>query len=65
MQLQHMEVPGSGVKLAAAVTYTTAMAALDLSCICDLYCSMCQHPILNPLRGQGSNPHPHRDNVGS
>ena len=50
---------------AAAVAYTTAMATLDLSHICNLCCSLRQHWILNPLsQARSQNPHPHRD-VGS
>ena len=40
---------------AAAMAYTTATATPDLSCICDLYCSLWQGQIFNPLseaRGQ-------------
>ena len=34
---------------AAVVVYTTAIVTLDPSCIYDLYCSLWQHWILNPL----------------
>ena len=34
---------------AAAEAYTKATATLDLSCICDLQCSLWQNRILNPL----------------
>ena len=48
--LQHMEVPRLGMKLEVQLqTYTTAIATLDLSHICDLCCSLWQHQILNPL----------------
>ena len=40
---------------ARAGAYATATAALDLSCICNLPCSL--------LQGQGLNPHPCRENV--
>ena len=33
----------------AAVAFAIATAALDLSCICDLHCSLWQCWILNPL----------------
>ena len=43
-----MEVPpASGRIAAAAATYTTAMAMLDLSCICNRSWQQCQ--ILNAL----------------
>ena len=46
----HMQVSGLGdeseLQLPAA---GTAMAAPDLSCICDLHCSLRQGQILNPL----------------
>ena len=46
--LQPMEVPRLGVKSELQLpTYTTATA--DLSCICDLCCSLRQCQILNPL----------------
>ena len=48
----------------AAVAYARAVATPDPSCICDLYCSLWQHWILNPL-SEGLNPHPCRDNIGS
>ena len=45
-----MEVPGLGVELKLQLlAYTTATAALDPSCICDLCCSLQQHWIPNPL----------------
>ena len=50
LHLQHMEVPGQGVNLELQLqAYTMATALLDLSCICDLYCSLQQCWILNPL----------------
>ena len=45
--------------------YATAMATPDLSHVCDLYHSLQQCWILNPLRGQGSNTHPHGYQLGS
>ena len=48
--LMHMEVPGLGVELQLQLqAYTTATAMLDLSCICDLRCSLQQRWILNLL----------------
>ena len=48
--LQHMEVPRLGVGLELQLpTYATATAMQDLSCICDLYYSLWQRQILNPL----------------
>ena len=45
-----MEVPRLGMKPEVQLqTYTTAIATLDLSHICDLCCSLWQHQILNPL----------------
>ena len=45
-----MEIPRLGVKLELQVpTYTTAPATRDLSCLCDLPCSLRQCLILNPL----------------
>ena len=47
---QHMEVPRLGVKSEPRLlAYATAMAIPDLSCICDLRCSLWQCWILNPL----------------
>ena len=45
-----MEVPVLGVKLELQLLpYATATAAWDWSCICDLYYSLEQTWILNPL----------------
>ena len=45
-----MEVTRQGVELELQLpAYTTATAALALSCICDLCCSLWQCRILNPL----------------
>ena len=45
-----MEVPGLGVKSELQLpAYTPAMAMQDLSCIFDLYRSLWQCRILNPL----------------
>ena len=47
---QHMEVPGLWVKSELQLpAYTTATATPALSCICDLYHSLWQCWILNPL----------------
>ena len=47
---QHMEVPRLGVQSELQLlTYTTATATPDLSCICDLYHSSWQCRIPNPL----------------
>ena len=48
--LCHMEVPELGVQSELWLpAYTTATAMLDLSHVCDLYHSLWQHQILNPL----------------
>ena len=49
LHVRHMEVLGLGSSQAAAA---------------ELHCSLRQHQILNPLRGQGWNPQPHRQYVG-
>ena len=50
LYLQHMEVPRLGVASELyLLAYTTAIATPDLSCICDLRCSLRQCQILNPL----------------
>ena len=58
-----MEVPRLGVESELPLTaYTTAMAAPDLSRICDLHSSLRQCWILKALsqaRDQGWNLHPH------
>ena len=47
---RHMEVPRLGIESELQLqAYTTATAMLDLSCICDLRCSLQQHWILNSL----------------
>ena len=59
--LQHMEVPRLGVKSELQLqAYATATATQDPRGVCDLHHSLQQCQILNPLRGQESNPHPHR-----
>ena len=61
--LWHMEVPRWGVKSELQLTYTTGIAAArqDPSCICDLH-----HSSRQPTeKGQGSNPYPHGDILGS
>ena len=46
-----MEVPGPSVELGLQVlAYATIMRTPNPSLICDLYCSLCQCRILNPLR---------------
>ena len=48
--LQQMEVPRLGVELELQLpAYGTVTATPDLSCACDLCCSLQQHWILNPL----------------
>ena len=43
-----MEVPGLGFELELQLqAYTTATAMSDLSCVCDLHCSLWQCQILN------------------
>ena len=50
MHVQHMEVPGLGVKSEMQLpAYTMATATWDLSCVCELHGSSQQHWILNPL----------------
>ena len=47
----HMEVPRLGVQSELQLpTYATATATRDLSLICNLHHSSCQHRILNPLK---------------
>ena len=51
LHLRHMDVPPLGVKLELQLpAYTTAIAMLDPSCICDLHCSLWQRQIFNLLR---------------
>ena len=46
----HLEVPRLGIKSELQLqAYTTTTATRDLSCICDLHCSLWQFQILNPL----------------
>ena len=48
--MRHMEVPRVGVESELQLpTYTTAMATLDPSHLCDLRHSLRQHRILNRL----------------
>ena len=56
-----MEIPRLGVEPELQLpAYTTATATWDLSCICELYHSLQQRQILNPLReARESNLHPH------
>ena len=52
----HMEVPSLGAESELQLpAYTTATAARDLRCACDLHQSSEQHQILNPL-SQGRDP---------
>ena len=45
-----MEVPRLGIESGLQLpAYATAVATLDLSCICNLHLNMRQHQILNPL----------------
>ena len=56
--LWHKEVPRLGVKLELQLpAYTTTIAMLDPSIICDLHHSSQQHQILIPLRKARLNPH--------
>ena len=49
LHLQYMEVPRLGVESELQLlAYDTATGAWDPSCICDLWCSLRQHWILNP-----------------
>ena len=49
MHMQHMEVPGLGVKWELRLpAYATAMATRDLSYNCDQHPSLQQRRILNP-----------------
>ena len=60
LNLQHMEVPRLGVKFELQVpAYTTVMATPDTNCICDLYRSLQQHQILNPLSKTRDHPQSH------
>ena len=60
-----MEVPRLEVQLELQlIVYTAAMAALDLSRICDLYQSSQQCWILNPLSDARVIPHLHAAYVG-
>ena len=50
LHLRPMEVLGLGVRSELQLpAYASATAAPDLSCICDLCCSLWQHWILNSL----------------
>ena len=50
LRLQHMKVPKLEVKSEMKLpAYTTTIATLDLSCLCNLYCSLLQCWIINPL----------------
>ena len=50
LHLQHMEFPRLGVESELQLpAYTTTTAMPDLSCICDLCCSLQQCQILKPL----------------
>ena len=48
-----MEVPGPGAdsKLQLPAYVTGTATPLDPNHVCDLYCSLWQHGILNPLNG--------------
>ena len=62
--LWHLEVPGLKVELELQLqAYATATVTQDLSCICDLHCSLWQCQILNPLNRPGIKLHPHRHYV--
>ena len=50
LHLKHMEVPRLGIESQMKMpAYATATATPDPSHICDLYCSLQQYQILNPL----------------
>ena len=50
LHVGHMEVPRLEVESELHLpAYTTATAARNLSCICDLHGSLWPHQILNPL----------------
>ena len=50
LHVWHMGVLGLGVESELQLlANTTATATLDLSCTCDLHCSLWQCKILNPL----------------
>ena len=50
LHLQHMEVPRPGDQIGvSSLAYTTVMATLDLTHICNLCCSFWQCQIFNPL----------------
>ena len=55
--LQHMEVPKVGVELELQLlAYTTGIARLNLSLVCNLHYSSGQGRVLNPLRRPESEP---------
>ena len=57
--LRHMQVPRLGVQSELQpLTYSTAIAAPDPSCVCDPHHSSWQHWILNPL-SEARSLHPH------
>ena len=57
---RHLEVPRLGVESELQpLAHARTTATQDLSCVCNLYHSSWQRQILNPERGQGSNPKPH------
>ena len=58
LHLWHMEVPRLGVKSELQVpAYTTAMATLDPSRVCNLHHSLWQRHILNPLSDARAQTH--------
>ena len=65
--LWHMEVSRLGVKSKLQLpACTTGTTTVDASCVSNLCHSLWQHLILlSTEQGQGWNPHPHRDKVGS
>ena len=66
MHLRHVEVPRLGVGSELQQPVSTATAMPDLSHFCNLHHSSWQHRIVYPYeRGQGSNPHPHEQQLGS
>ena len=62
LHLWHMEVPRLGVESEQQLpAYTTAIATLDPSRICDLHHSSQQHRFLNPLSRAKDWTHVHMD----
>ena len=54
LHLWQMEVPGLGVESELKLL-AYAIATLNPNCICNIYCSLWQHWVLNPLSHQGTH----------